>query len=183
MSNSAKEFTSDIVSSLLVNISTISTHSLSLQAWTDQIRSLNDSWQTGGDPAIQQKIDEIGKLDPSKSAAQIIQEIKDLITSSMSPGELRKWSMGLVASLLTKLGRITDDKQQQAVGTATSMITQFNQLISAQATSETSAGDSEIKAVASVVQQDGSAQQPLADAGNAVSSSRAAVASELDKSF
>lgn len=175
MSNVYTDFTNAVVTSLMTNISTMSAHNTTLQSWVESTRKLNQGWQTGVDPTIEAQINGLG------SVAAINTYMNAGSGANFLP--LSKWSSQLLIKLMTKLSSLTTSDNKDQAGILMGLINQYTSLLQSQSTKETATGDSQTKAQGNIIQQDTSAQQPIADAGSSAAGVLGAFASLLDRAF
>lgn len=177
MSFNSFDFTDDVCTTLMGNLGTLSSQNGTLNLWTTATANLNTAYLTGSN---------------SKTAQDIWADITAVKTKDMSVADfLSKWMgnqgnfvsdfcQGMISQLLDALSA---NWNSTTGPTQMSEIQTFGNLVSAQQQKETSTGDTQSKAEASLLQQSTSAQQPISDLGTAAIGILGSISSLLMQSF
>lgn len=179
-----QNFVSIIVDVLRGNISTLATHDETLNIITNANEELTRSWTSGAaDPKIQNELDYIGKEIASGDTADAAHHLEDLINEYMGSGksDVDMFSQSTIAQMMGYLGAC-HDKLKNASGDI-STVTAYNSIVQSKATNEEQIGQNLSKTEGSVLQQDASAQQPIADIGSDIVQILANIASLIQQTY
>ena len=203
MSNTSNAV-NQIVAALMVNLSTIQTHAATISNLTDATNALQENWSNripdldhdDLDKAIQKELDYIEGMTPKKGESdddfkkRKQAEIKDNLVNKymLAPkgGDytqnqlLSHWSSQAVTRVQGLLSSCYDkDGGPPVMG----VLSSFLSMVGSESTQELTPMQSLVKSEGSIVQQDASAQQPLADAGNSFVTLLGSTASFLQQSY
>ena len=187
--NPYAQFTQDVIHCLSVNLSTLNANAKSENLWLNSTHALNDAWNSGSDDLNDPINFQIAKLaDISKAADKDKpQELSEWLYDAFSGNfKISNWSAAQIAKAMTEIGKIIPPKDGEnltnwntARSQTVSTLQQYNGVLTAQQASETSTGDTEGKAMASVIQNVTAQQTPIKDACDAFLSVLNAYASLL----
>lgn len=188
-----------IYNALMMNLDTIQTHAMTQNNLTDATNQLQTNWSNRKrdivndplDALIQQKLDAIDDVlnakDPDLAKARGL--IDDLIHTCMLPPKgspytqnqlLSHWSNQQIADVQARLSSCYDKDASPPVAAE---LSSFLNLVQAETTQELTPLQSLVKSEGSVIQKDGDAQQPLADAGNSFVTLFGSAANFLQQSY
>ena len=187
-------FASIVANLLINNIGTLATHTASLELWTQTNANLTTDWTTQtpdqkqGDPyademwlAYQNVEAEANSSDP-KVRAKAKADFATLLQNYLQPDYIYAFSQSFGVDLMQLLNNpAVWDKD--AGPSQMNLINQFISLIGSTGQQEEQIGQTESKTEASVVQQDGGAQQAIGDLGTTVNGAGGNIAGLLQQPY
>ncbi len=172
---------------LLGNIGTMQTHNTTLDVLTRSNQLLSEAWNTGaaGPDVLNGPYGLNNVLDKAPGSQEQADALNAFISEYFSSGSenfIQEYSTAVGAQLLNLVAQCYG-KLGDGASADMSAVNSFNSVISAKSSYETQIGQNESKTEGSVVQQDTSAQQPIANCADSMEGLFGNVASLIQQTY